>query len=157
VYPVESAPGGDYFVVEQILIRPRDAPESSPVIAIVDDDPLLTAEMCSYFHSHGYIARPYNTEATFRAALGENVFDGFIVDWLLETGTAEAIIQSIRQSRHGDAPILLLTGKLVTGEANEDEVARVIQQYDVKPFEKPARLNWVAVELARRLKVGGHP
>ncbi|MCF7694572.1 hypothetical protein KPG66_00095 [Mycetohabitans sp. B2] len=154
VFPVEAAPEGDYFVVEQILIRARSAPEASPVIAILDDDALLTAEMCSYFHSRGYVARPYNTEATFRAALRENVFDGFIVDWLLESGTAEQTIQSIRQSRHGDAPILLLTGKLVTGEANEDDVARVIQQYDVKPFEKPARLNWVAVELARRLKAG---
>ncbi|KAG0163617.1 hypothetical protein DFQ28_003785 [Apophysomyces sp. BC1034] len=101
VFPVAAAPNGEHFVVGEILIRNSGAPGARPVIAILDDDPSLTAEMGSYLNSCGYVARPYNTEATFRAALHGNMFDGFIVDWMLEAGTAEQTIQSIRHSRHG--------------------------------------------------------
>jgi len=42
----------------------------------------------------------------------------------------------MRNSDNPHAPIFLLAGKVQTGEVSEDEIVRVMREFDVRPFIK---------------------
>jgi CheY-like chemotaxis protein len=123
-------------------------------IAVLDDDRNSADNLRDYLNEIGFKASAFYSHAALQAAMQEVEFDGFVVDWLLGNATTEELIRSIRLSGQASAPIILLTGQLITGKANESEVARVIMQFNVNCQEKPTRLTIIAAELSNALN---HP
>ncbi|WP_333988482.1 response regulator [Burkholderia gladioli] len=123
---------------------------SDPAVAVVDDDPAITEQICSYLNRTGFIAKGYTSYRSFLAELKSASFDAVIIDWLLDGITARYPIEEIISS--APAPLVyLLTGKIATGEASEVEMAEIIQKYDISALEKPLRLPWLVADLNRRL------
>jgi CheY-like chemotaxis protein len=123
-------------------------------IAVLDDDRNSADNLRDYLNEMGFKASAFYSHATLQAAMQEQEFDGFVVDWLLGNSTTEQLIRTIRLSGPVSTPIILLTGQLITGKANESEVARVIMQFNVICQEKPTRLAIIAAELSNALN---HP
>ena len=96
-------------------------------------------------------AIPYFDGAAFRKALEVEDFDGYILDWMLGDQTAAELVRGIRSSENSGAPIFLLTGKISTGEASEDEIAHIVSHYNARC--EPVRLPILFAEVARELKI----
>lgn len=155
IHPVERAPSGPKFSVELIQFRPQQIEADRPTVAVVDDDKVAdTADIiCEYLNERGFHAIAYYSAGSFQAAVHQTAFDAFVVDWLLDGETAEASIKDIRASENPQAPVFLLTGQLDAGNANEEDIARVIRTFDVNCLEKPARLPLLIAELSRKLGI----
>ncbi|WP_396333328.1 helix-turn-helix domain-containing protein [Burkholderia anthina] len=154
IHPADQAPTGRQHAVEQVEIRPRHHRLDKPAVAVVDDDGgmLKTADMiCLYLNDHGFDAQPYYDAASFRHAIRHIAFDAFVLDWQLDTETAEAAISEIRLSGNAQAPILLLTGQLEAGHADESDIANVMTSFDVSVLEKPARMPLLMAALNKKL------
>jgi hypothetical protein len=78
-------------------------------------------------------------------------FDGYVIDWILGTRTAEGLIKQIRYLPGPAVPVFVLTEDASSGQADQEELARVILQLDVKVREKPVRLRTFSAELHKSL------
>lgn len=121
-------------------------------IAVIDDDRNSADNLRDYLNESGFHATAFYDQTALETAMHEVEFDGFVVDWLLGTTTAESLIRAIRLSENSTVPIILLTGQLITGKANESDVARAIMEFNVICQEKPTRLSIVAAELSSAIK-----
>ncbi|KWE47702.1 two-component system response regulator [Burkholderia ubonensis] len=144
---------GRTYPVDVIELRSTQQQTYAARIAVVDDSPDVAETVCEYFIEKGVNAIPYYDAASFRKALEVEDFDGYILDWMLGDQTAADLVRGIRSSENGDAPIFLLTGKISTGEASEDEIARVMSHFNARCEEKPVRLPILFAEVARELKI----
>ncbi|RQR52293.1 response regulator [Burkholderia sp. Bp9125] len=149
----QHAREGRTYPVDLIELRATPQNAYAARIAVVDDSPDVAETVCEYFIEKGVNAIPYYDGESFRKALAVEDFDGYILDWMLGDQTAADLVRSIRSSENGDAPIFLLTGKISTGEASEDEIARVMSQFNARCEEKPVRLPILFAEVARELKI----
>ncbi|PCE34391.1 response regulator [Burkholderia ubonensis] len=149
----QHAHEGRTYPVDVIELRSTQQQAYAARIAVVDDSPDVAETVCEYFIEKGVNAIPYYDGASFRKALEVEDFDGYILDWMLGDQTAADLVRSIRSSENGDAPIFLLTGKISTGEASEDEIARVVSHFNARCEEKPVRLPILFAEVARELKI----
>ncbi|KVP85313.1 two-component system response regulator [Burkholderia ubonensis] len=144
---------GRTYPVDVIELRSAQQQAYAARIAVVDDSPDVAETVCEYFIEKGVNAIPYYDAASFQKALEVEDFDGYILDWMLGDQTAADLVRGIRSSENGDAPIFLLTGKISTGEASEDEIARVVSHFNARCEEKPVRLPILFAEVARELKI----
>ncbi|KVT41772.1 helix-turn-helix domain-containing protein [Burkholderia ubonensis] len=144
---------GRTYPVDVIELRSTQQHAYVARIAVVDDSADVAETVCEYFIEKGVNAIPYYDVASFRKALEVEDFDGYILDWMLGDQTAADLVRGIRSSENGDAPIFLLTGKISTGEASEDEIARVMSHFNARCEEKPVRLPILFAEVARELKI----
>ncbi|OMG72835.1 response regulator [Burkholderia ubonensis] len=144
---------GRTYPVDVIELRSAQQHAYAARIAVVDDSADVAETVCEYFIEKGVNAIPYYDGDSFRKALDREDFDGYILDWMLGDQTAADLVRSIRSSENGDAPIFLLTGKISTGEASEDEIARVMSHFNARCEEKPVRLPILFAEVARELKI----
>ncbi|KVW22344.1 two-component system response regulator [Burkholderia ubonensis] len=144
---------GRTYPVDVIELRSARQQAYAARIAVVDDSADVAETVCEYFIEKGVNAIPYYDVASFRKALEVEDFDGYILDWMLGDQTAADLVRGIRSSENGDAPIFLLTGKISTGEASEDEIARVMSHFNARCEEKPVRLPILFAEVARELKI----
>lgn len=152
IYEAGVAPAtAPTYSVELIEIRPRQAEADKPTIAVVDDEHDSADSLCDYFNARGFKATPFYNMDQFMLALQKSPFDGYVIDWLLGRETSEKAIEEIRASENPDAPIILLTGELQTGKADETDIARVIRKSNVDCLEKPARLSLLAANLSKKL------
>ncbi|MHB8715838.1 MAG: helix-turn-helix domain-containing protein [Sulfuricaulis sp.] len=149
IYRSEQAPDVKKFRVQ--LIQISNTESERPIIAVVDDDKDSADTVCEYLNDQGFQGIPYYAAEKFRESLRQRTFDGFVIDWILGRTTAETSIEDIRRSAHQKAPIIVLTGELQTGKADDTDIARVIRQFDVVCFEKPTRLPFLAAELEKKL------
>ncbi|HAT33729.1 MAG TPA: hypothetical protein DCW29_23670 [Janthinobacterium sp.] len=152
---VENGPGLDIHAerhqVDKVEIHVQQPPQAT--IAVIDDDRNSADNLRDYLNETGFKASAFYNHATLEAAMQEVEYDGYVVDWLLGSTTTEQLIRSIRLSGQATAPIILLTGQLITGKANESDVARVIMQFNVNCQEKPTRLSIIAAELSNALNL----
>ncbi len=152
IYEAGVAPAtAPTYSVELIEIRPRQSEADKPTIAVVDDEHDSADGICDYFNERGFKATPFYSTVDFLKALRKNPFDGYVIDWLVGRETSEKAIEEIRASENPDAPIILLTGELQTGKADETDIARVIRKSNVDCLEKPARLFLLAANLSKKL------
>lgn len=152
IYPASDAPPTCAFHVERVELNGRHSEElEQPVIAVVDDSPETIESLCDYFNGKGLTALSYSSLHSFENALHPTQFDAVVIDWLFESETAADTIAKIRSSENSDAPILLLTGQLVTGKADEDDITAIIRKFDVTCMEKPIRPSILLAELTKKL------
>jgi CheY-like chemotaxis protein len=139
------------FEVHKIEIYPRRGETDKPSIAVVDDDETSADNLRDYLEQSGFSATALYGLQAFNDALQTQVFDAVVIDWLFGAQTSAAAIQAVRSSENPDAPILVLTGELLTGKASESEISDVIRRFDVACYEKPARLAILVADLTKRL------
>ena len=149
----QHAREGRTYPVDVIELRSAQPNVYAARIAVVDDSQDVAETVCEYFIEKGVNAIPYFDGATFRKALEVEDFDGYILDWMLGDQTAAELVRGIRSSENSGAPIFLLTGKISTGEASEDEIAHIVSHYNARCEEKPVRLPILFAEVARELKI----
>lgn len=157
VYENKHAPEGRAYPVDVVELRSSESSAYEVRVAVVDDSPDVAETICEYFAEKGVAAIAYHDSASFRDALEVEDFDGYILDWMLGAETAAGLVRRIRTSENADAPIFLLTGKISTGEASEDEIAEVVSNFNARCEEKPIRLPILFAEVARALKIAYPP
>ena len=121
-------------------------------VAVVDDDDDLAASICQFLREKGLDAISYRTADHFRAALETARFDGYILDWMLGDGTIRDLLAEVR-ARNASGPIIILTGQIEAGGAQEDDLASTISAYRAHLYEKPTRM----LSLFNALELGFDP
>lgn len=137
------------YRADQVLLMPVS---TSPRIrvAILDDDIGTTETLGDWFNATGYAARAFTTGEQLLASKIDS-HDAFIVDFMLAGGdSSRAIIKAIRHTLP-DAPIVLLTGKLRSGQASEADVTTMLRTSNVTFFEKPVRPSVLAATIEKEL------
>lgn len=152
VYPASQAPGSALVAIQEIVIRPTRQATKMPRIAIVDDDPDTAELIAMVLETKGFKAITLTGVEELSSHLQGDSFDGFIIDWYLGGATAEDCVRLIRQTVGAVPPILLLTGNIDTGLANESDIARLMGEFGLRhPFEKPYRVEIIAAELIKSI------
>ena len=120
--------------VKRLLIEPM--PDRPRRFAILDDDLDVARGLALGFEQLGFEATAFTTEAQLEAALTHGNFDGYVIDWVLSTGTAGALVAKLR-SQNAASPIALLTGKAGSAELDEHELVSAIGQHGLLFLQKP--------------------
>lgn len=86
---------------------------------------------------YGIEAETFQTADAMLAALEQQSFEAFILDWLLDFGeTSERVVKKIKDVLDPHARIIILTGQLNHYEKN---IGDMILHYDVHLVEKPTK------------------
>lgn len=144
----DAAPAIAHEVV-QVLLQP-EPPGQRFRIAVLDDNPEVTDSLCAYLRLVNFEAQPYTTLEDLSTAIRTQPFDGYVLDWLIGPTTAAGTIAEIRAA-DPDCPIVVLTGKIREGQADQDHVAMIVTLYRAMFFEKPAATAIIAAKLKQAL------
>ncbi|WP_345541609.1 helix-turn-helix domain-containing protein [Variovorax defluvii] len=149
VVPATSELATQAYDIVRMVIEPSSA--LSRRIAVLDDHADSAATIAGYLKSAGYDPTPFTDLRSITAAAEGRSFDGYVLDWILEKdgtrNTVHDLVASIR-SRDTHCPIVVLTGEVQTGVADETDIATAMARYRLKFFEKPARLPIISAALA---------
>lgn len=144
----EGTLGTQAFDIERLVIRPPTA--TSRRIAVLDDHPDGAEAIADYLHSQGFQPVAFTSLDDIATALASEHFDGYVLDWIIESATGadtvRALIASIR-SRDAFCPIVVLTGQMRGGAADEADIASAVVKYQLKFHEKPASLLLISAAL----------
>lgn len=123
---------------------------TSPLIALLDDDPDLLATMQSVFMAMGLHTQTFASPEAFLSCEGHAGFDAYVLDWHTSDSNTAEIIQRLRQSPMSQStPIILLSGNLsLSGIPTDPTMARVINECDVIYRLKP----YSTLKLAKEIK-----
>jgi len=116
-------------------------------VALLEDDALAADALVEAFRPLGIVATPFQDAGSLHAAIAHRRFDAFVLDWLLGDGTAEGIVEEIRQHR-AHIPIVVVTGALVADNEMEQQLLRLSAQWNFSTLDKPVR----PMNLANALK-----
>lgn len=142
---MDAPPELELYKVKKIEINPARIHNLS--IAVIDDDIGTANNIRDYLNELGFKATAFYDIHSTATALRNNVFDGYILDWFVGKETSEGLLKLIRASNNQNAPVILLTGQMLTGMVNDTEVAGLMRRFDVLCQEKPVRLPIIAEEL----------
>lgn len=122
------------------------------VIGLLDDDAELLDTLAEMLAELGFEPHPFQTAERLLAAAASTPFEGFIVDWRLEGGTAAHVVQKLRRAGTlPPAPIIVLSGNVpLGGTPADEELASVLALPQVRYRTKPCRTR----ELAQDLREG---
>ncbi|KVE22195.1 histidine kinase [Burkholderia vietnamiensis] len=149
IHTPDTAPDGQAYAVRLIKIVPTVEEIRRLSIAILDDSAEAADELSKYLRNQGFNTHAYYDIQSFNEAVRDQMFDGFVVDWIIGQDTSESCMTKIRQSENPDAPILVLTGQLNTTE-RESQIARAMRTFDILgPYEKPIRLSVIKAAFDR--------
>jgi CheY-like chemotaxis protein len=153
---------GEWLVIE-LATRPPQKPcfkvdrlelcvnqADAPAVAILDDDEDTALNTRDYLIDSGFKAQTFSDASQLRNAIQGGDFDAYIMDWIIGKETSLPLIQEIRDADL-DAPIVLLTGELQSGLADEDELGDVSIRYKLIFHQKPAPLKVIAKQLSQLL------
>lgn len=136
-----DTPTSQAFTVRRIIIEPK--PERPRRIAILDDDFDIASGLAAGFVELGYEATAFASEDELDATLQFDTFDGYVIDWVLANGTAEALVARVR-SHSATCPIALLTGKAGTKNFDEKALVTAIEQHGLLFLQKPVTASLAA-------------
>ena len=120
--------------VRRLIVEPKsDRPRR---FAILDDDIDVARGLAAGLVALGFEATAFSTESQLDAALQFGGFDGYVIDWVLANGTAEALVARLR-SQSATCPIALLTGKAGTQDLDEKALVAAIEQHGLLFLQKP--------------------
>ena len=135
VVPLSEAGDRQVYEVRRII---HEAGQPRRRVAVIEDDDDLARVIVTFLRIKGLDALSYASKEHFRTALESTSFDGFIVDWLLDEGDARDLLPLIRE-KSPSGPLIILTGQIRSGQADEDDLAESITAYRAQLFEKPSR------------------
>ena len=129
-----DSPTPQAYTVRRLIIEPK--PDRPRRFAILDDDLDVARSLAAGLVELGFEANAFATEAQLEAALQFGSFDGYVIDWVLASGTAEALVAKLR-SQSATAPIALLTGKAGSKEVDEKALVTAIEHHGLLFLQKP--------------------
>ena len=136
-----ETPTPQAFTVRRLIIEPKaDRPRR---FAILDDDLDIARGLAAGLIELGYEATAFSSEAQLEATLQFDAFDGYVIDWVLASGTAEALVAKLR-SQSATCPIALLTGKAGSKEVDEKALVAAIEQHGLLFLQKPVTASLAA-------------
>ena len=131
--------------VRRLIIEPK--PDRPRRFAILDDDLDIARGLAAGLIELGFEATAFATEAQLEAALQFDSFDGYVIDWVLANGTAEALVARLR-SQSATCPIALLTGKAGSKEVDEKDLVAAIEQHGLLFLQKPVTASIAASQFS---------
>jgi len=145
VVPAADAGNRETYEIKRLIFEAAPARR----VAVLDDDDDLATSIVRFLREKGLDAISYRTAAHVESALQTTHFDGFILDWMLADGTIRDLLPTIRASNPA-SPIIILTGQIDTGGAQEREIEATITAYRALLYEKPVRI----LSLFNALEIG---
>ena len=142
-----QASGGPWFEVQSLQVTTRASRPSR--VAVLDDHADEAASIAEYLLSQGCEAHPYTDVATLTAQMKVRPFDAFVIDWVLDEGSALELVGMIR-AEDPDCPIAILSGQ-VKGDITVNVVAGALSTYKLMFFQKPTPPSLIASQLLRSL------
>jgi CheY-like chemotaxis protein len=146
----KDAAASQAIPVRRVLLEPDSAPRRFR-IAVLDDNEEVSQGLSAYLRLSGFEAQPFATTEELLRSTRDSPFDGYVLDWLVGSTTSAATIAEIR-GRSASCPIVVLTGKIREGQADEDQVATIVTLYRALFFEKPAAAAIIAAQLKHALE-----
>jgi len=146
--PASEATDEVVYRIEKIEARPTEA--ARKVIAVLDDDEDLTNSICAHFDASGYDARPFYKIADLLASAAAQKYDGYVIDWIVGDTSVLKLVAALREN-DPQAPIVVLTGQVLTGVVEEVDIADAVKRYGLTFSEKPVRSAILEASLARAL------
>lgn len=146
--PASEATDDVVYRIEKIEARPAEA--TRKVIAVLDDDEDLTNSICAHFDASGYDARPFYRIADLLASAAAQRYDGYVIDWIVGETSVLKLVAALRE-QDPRAPIVVLTGQVLTGVVEEVDIAEAVRRYGLTFSEKPVRSAILEASLARAL------
>ena len=123
--------------VTRLLIEPTATRRR---VAILDDHADTAQTIVHYMEMAGLDAVAFNDP---QALFDQTDFDAYVLDWIIERDarrqTALELVENIR-ARNALCPIIILTGQIRTGNADEENIAAALAQHNLKFFTKPASM-----------------
>ncbi|WP_169055414.1 helix-turn-helix domain-containing protein [Rhizobium sp. P44RR-XXIV] len=137
VMPAEARSAIPAHAVARLLIEPT---ASRRRVAILDDHADTAQTIVHYMEASGLDAAAFNDP---HALFDQTDFDAYVLDWIIERDarrqTALELVENIR-ARNALCPIIILTGQIRTGNADEENIAAALAQHNLKFFTKPASM-----------------
>lgn len=127
--------------VRLISIKPKNRATRKRV-AILDDDKDITKTISQslLLNMHDIKIEEFNSISSMLKANAFDVYDVYILDWLIGNNSALEVVEDIRNRLNSDALIIILTGQ--SGRKIDSDISYAISKYDVVgPYEKPIRLD----------------
>ncbi|MBO9102001.1 MULTISPECIES: helix-turn-helix domain-containing protein [Rhizobium] len=123
--------------VTRLLIEPTN---SRRRVAVLDDHVDTAETIVRYMETSGLDAVAFNDPQDLCDQSG---FDAYVLDWIIERDarrqTVLELVEKIR-TRNARCPIIILTGQIRTGNADEANIAAALARHDLKFFTKPASM-----------------
>ncbi|MDP9095274.1 MAG: response regulator [Pseudomonadota bacterium] len=148
VVAASQAGVGPAFEVRQMVVS-GDA-DRRRRIAVLDDDAGEAASMAQHFSDRGCEAQAFSDVEALVGHMKLRPFDAYVIDWVLDEGTAAELVAMIR-SDDRECPIAVLTGKMEQDVRVESAVAEALSTYKLMFFQKPTRLPLISSQLLRAL------
>ena len=131
--------------VRRLIIEPK--PGRPRRFAILDDDIDVARGLAAGLVELGFEASAFTTEAQLDAALQFDSFDAYVIDWVLASGTADALIAKLR-SQNATCPIAVLTGKAGSKDVDEKELVAAIELHNLLFLQKPVTASIAASQFS---------
>ena len=119
-------------------------------IAVLDDDAQESTSLAQHFANRGCEVEAFTSVDDLVPSMKLRPFDGFVIDWMLEEGSAAELVGMIRADDR-DCPIAVLTGKIQSDVMVEPAVAEAVSTYKLLFFEKPTRLPIISAQMLQAL------
>ncbi|VWX61030.1 conserved hypothetical protein [Burkholderiales bacterium 8X] len=132
------------FDVLRLVAEPSSAMNRR--IAVLDDHDESAELIVSYLKTAGFDPVAFTRLEQIAAALAISDFDGYVLDWIIVNDTVRSLVADIR-TRDAHGPIVVLTGQMRSGIADESDIATAMTQYRLRFFEKPASMPIIAAAL----------
>jgi ActR/RegA family two-component response regulator len=139
---------GPVFEVRQMVVSGNA--DRRRRVAIIDDDANTAASMAQHFTDRGCEAQGFTDVETLVGHMKLRPFDAYLVDWVLDEGTAAELVAMIR-SEDRECPIAILTGRMQEDVRIESAVAEALSTYKLMFFQKPTPLPLISSQLLRAL------
>ncbi|MET0383701.1 MAG: helix-turn-helix domain-containing protein [Burkholderiaceae bacterium] len=139
----EEPPGARRHAVDALTLR--SLPHLR--VALLEDDTRAAEAMVEAFRPLGIVATPFVDGGSLLAALAQRRFDAYVLDWLLNEGTAAAVVEQIRLQR-ARIPIVVVTGALTMDSEMESTLLELSARWNFSTLDKPVR----PMNLANALK-----
>jgi ActR/RegA family two-component response regulator len=134
------------YAIDRLEASP--AKSTRKVLAILDDDQDLTNSMCAHFQASDYEARPFYRTSDLLSSMKAQRYDAFVIDWIVGETSTQKLIAELRAQDHA-CPIIVLTAQVVSGMANEEEIAEAVKKHGLVFSEKPVRMSILSATLTR--------
>ena len=135
---------------EVISMRVVGAGDRRWRIAVLDDDAQESTSLAQHFANRGCEVEAFTSVGDLVPSMKLRPFDGFVIDWMLEEGSAAELVGMIRADDR-DCPIAVLTGKIQSDVMVEPAVAEAVSTYKLLFFEKPTRLPIISAQMLQAL------
>jgi len=143
----QAGTGPTYAVLEMVVGEAEGRPRR---IAILDDDAEEVASISEHFAGRGCEPAAFTRVEALVSHMKLRPFDAYVIDWVLDEGTAAELVAMIRAD-DPVCPIAVLTGKLESDVTLEYSVAEALSTHRLMFFQKPTRLPLVSSQLLRAL------